>query len=170
MRNAVTTGFSVLEPGKDLMTGKERYQIVGRAVSEEEVRSLLTSFSGLQRYWDCIGKAQRAQKLLGRGRVMIGSLLVTSGDLKSEYGYYFNPPYEFHAWLDLGLGVIFDPALPGVIEKGLTTHDAIGPYIIDREPVVLAGKPLDWMKYKAEKELQMEARKNGWQATKSSLG
>jgi len=111
------------------------------------VGKLLTSFSGLQRYWNCLEKAYRAQRLLGRGRVVLGSLLIASGDGQSEYGYYFNPPLEFHAWLDLGSGVIFDPALPGVIEKGLTTCDSVGPYIIDREPVILAGQPLDWMRY-----------------------
>jgi hypothetical protein len=83
---------------------------------------------------------------------MIGSLLVVSGDGKSEYGHYFNPPYEFHAWLQEG-PIIVDVALPGVIESGLMLTDEVGPFISGREPLILAGEPLTWMKYQAVDEI-----------------
>jgi hypothetical protein len=66
--------------------------------------------------------------------------------MKSNYGYMFKPPFEFHAWLQTPQGII-DVALPGAIEKGLTTFDDVGPYLIGREPFILAGPPLDWMEY-----------------------
>ena len=156
----VTTGLTTITQDTELLTGTERYPIVGDAVSEDDVATLFISFQGLRKYWDCLGKAYRAQLFLGKGRVMVGSLLVVSGDWKSEYGYHWNPPFEFHAWLDLGSGVIFDAALPGVIEKGLTTRDSVGPYIVDRKPVVLAGPPLDWMKYRPVEEFWIQVGKD----------
>jgi len=156
----VTTGLTTITQDTELLTGSERYPIIGDAVSEDDVASLFTSFRNLRKYWDCLGKAYRAQNFLGKRRVMLGSLLVVSGDWKSEYGYYWNPPFEFHAWLDLGSGAIFDAALPGVIEKGLTTRDSVGPYIVDREPVVLAGPPLSWMKYRPVEEFWIQVGKD----------
>ena len=43
---------------------------------------------------------------------------------------------------------IIDMALPGVIQKGLTTFDSIGAFLVGREPVILAGTPEPWMMYK----------------------
>ena len=110
------------------------------------ITKIMQACKGLNRYWNCLEKAQIVQTILGKGDVIVGDLKVVSGDFKSEYGFDFNPPYEFHSWLEVE-GAIIDIALPGVIEKGLTTHDEYGPYLVGREPVILAGKPESWMKY-----------------------
>lgn len=153
MAKFVTTGMCDFHEDKnELLSGNERWPVVGRKVDEETVGTILRSFAGLGKYWDCLEKAKKSQKILG-GRVVIGELMVVSGDHKSGYGYYWRPPFEFHAWVELEGGGIFDGALPGVIEKGLRTSDTVGPYLVDREPVILAGEPRDWMKYQPKESL-----------------
>lgn len=144
----VTTMMTNIAKDHRYLTGEERYRIVGDAVTEEEVAKVLEACKALNRHWDCIPKAKMARRILGRGRIAVGALLVWSEDYTSNYGYYFNPPFELHAWLVLEDGSIFDVALPGVIEKGLTTCDEIGPAVIGRDCVVLAGKPKRWMDYR----------------------
>jgi len=138
-----------------LLTGDEAYPVQGEIVNDSlvsvltnKIPEILSEIRGLHRYWDCLPKTKKAAKILGFGEVWVGSLLVVSGDYKSEYGYLFNPPYEFHSWLSLDdSGTILDVALPGVIEMGLITSDEVGPYLVDREPYILAGKPPLWCKY-----------------------
>ena len=145
-----TTGMSSLFEDKELLTGEEIWPILGDKVSADQVQRIVREMAGLNKCWACLPKTKWALHILGKGRIVIGSLLVTSGDGKSQYGYYFRPPYEFHSWLDLEndpKGPILDVALPGVIETGLTTSDEIGPYLINREPVVLAGTPPNWCQY-----------------------
>ena len=146
-----TTGMSsLMDDDNQLLTGEETWPILGDKVSVEQVQRIVHEMAGLNKYWACLPKTKWARYILGKGRIVVGSLLVTSGDGKAQYGYYFRPPYEFHSWLDLGNdpdGPILDVALPGVIEKGLNTSDDIGPYLINREPVVLAGIPPDWCQY-----------------------
>jgi len=166
MNPKATTGFTTFVGDDARLTGEERYpltghmwQLVGRR-SLDEVQKLL---SGLRTYWDCIEKNKLAKKMLRDAFVglpltqVVGSLMVVSGDSKSAYGYYFNPPYEFHSWLRIGdnpyyKGIV-DFALPGVIEKGLNSSDAVGPYLINRTPVILIGAPPTWMQYKEHEEV-----------------
>jgi hypothetical protein len=144
-----TTAFATMMGDRDqLLSGEDNWPIIGTAFPEDKILLILQSLAGLNRYWDCINKATIARDILNDGVVVVGGLMAISGDLQSSYGYYFNPPFEFHAWLECKNGVIVDPALPGVIEKGLNTSDHIGPCIIGREPCVLNGPPLEWMQYK----------------------
>lgn len=152
----VTTVISSKYDGiKETLTGQERYPIIGDALSERTVTLIQQCYVGLERHWHCLEKAKKAADIIGEGLVCIGSLMVRSSDNKSEYGFYYNPPYEFHAWPLImervsethGNLVIFDGALPGVIEKGLITCDEIGPSLIGRKPVILNGKPEEWMRY-----------------------
>ena len=159
----VTTGMSsVFDAAPILMTGEEKYPIVGTAIDSETIKKIVCSFKGLNRHWNCVDKAQKSQAILGRGIVVGGSLMVLSVDLNSSYGYYWNPPFEFHAWVDLGDGLIFDAALAGVIEKGLTTEDAIGPYLVGNTPVILAGPPMGWTAYKQEEVLDELPNLSNW--------
>ena len=146
----VTTGFSTLPEDEDkILTGEESWPIVGEAVGEEVIAEIVKKCAGLNRIWGCLPKARIAREVVGHGDIVIGSLMVTSGDGLSEYGHYWNPPYEFHAWLLLHKPLaIVDVGLPGVIEKGLTAGDDVGPYLVDRKPFVLAGWPLGWVTYK----------------------
>lgn len=128
------------------LKGDESWPIHGDLITPEQAGVLIQLLKGKNRYWDCLPKAQIVKTITG-GVVCCGSCLIVSGDYKSEYGYYFNPPYEFHAWVEVENGII-DISLPGVIEKGLYTSDAVGPFLLDRTPVILAGKPdPKWMKY-----------------------
>jgi hypothetical protein len=148
MTKPTTTMLTTFE--KDLetrMTGDEEFPILGSAVPKEVVQVILQGYKGLLVYWDCIKKAQIAAKILGRGEVWMGAAMVASADFQSSYGHYWNPPFEFHAWVELGDGLIFDGALPGLIQKGTETSDHIGPALVGRKPSVLAGYPLDWMRY-----------------------
>ena len=150
-----TTAFASKEDNAELILGTEWYETVGDFIDREDINEIFESYAGLTRHWHCLEKTKRAADIIGEGLVCIGSLMVRSSDNKSEYGYYYNPPYEFHAWLLLmqrvtethGNLVIFDAALPGVIEKGLVTCDEIGPSLVGRKPVILNGKPKEWMRY-----------------------
>ncbi len=143
----ITTRFATISDNDPIMTGRERYPIVGGyPIPEETITTLLESFMGLRTHWNCLEKTALVQEALG-GQIAYGSLLVTSGDNKSQFGFYWKPPIEQHSWLLFNDGTIIDFALPGVIEKGLSTSDELGPFLIDREPCILAGVPLSWMKY-----------------------
>jgi hypothetical protein len=73
---------------------------------------------------------------------------VYSKNFGSSYGFEFNPPLEFHAWVNYGDNII-DLALPGVIEMGCILKDKYGPYL-DRKPIVLAGEEIpNWIEYTA---------------------
>jgi hypothetical protein len=138
-----------------VLTGKERYPIVGNRFSEEKVAQVLEAYKDLNIFWDCLNKAVIAQEILGEGLITLGGLLVWSEDYTSNYGYYWNPPHELHAWVHVDY-YIFDAGLPGVITKGLITCDDIGPAIVGRGPCVLAGAPKRWMEYKPRRILQPE--------------
>lgn len=142
----ILTTFSKISDEDPLLSGDERFPVIGDAISEIEALHIQTAIRGLNAHWNCLEKAQITRNVLDRGVVVVGSLMIVSGDLKSEYGYHFNPPFEFHAWV-MHNGEIIDVSLPGVIDKGLTTHDEYGPYLVGREPVILASTPLEWMKY-----------------------
>ena len=134
------------------MTGEESYPIMGGCCSRKFASACFERFKGLQRHWHCLEKAQIVREVLGGGALVLGSLLVWSADLNSSYGYYWNPPMEFHAWVQYKKR-IYDLALPGVIERGLNTSDHIGPVLTGRSPVILAGKPLPWTQYEAKEAL-----------------
>jgi hypothetical protein len=143
-----TSGFTTTGDDDRIMTGNEKFPVVGNAVTAVEITQVIQACAGLKFNWSCLPKSFKAKEVLGRGEIVIGSLFVTSGDEKSEYGFLYNPPLEMHSWLDLGDGLIFDIGLAGVIDTGLHSCDAIGPYLIDRKPVILAGVPMKWMRYK----------------------
>lgn len=158
----ITTGFSTLLEDEDkILTGEESWPILGDTVDEKKVAEVIKRCAGMNRIWECIPKAKMCREVLGKGIVAMGSLMVTSGDLKSEYGFYFNPPFELHAWVFLPpekgeRAAIVDVALPGIIEKGLTTHDTVGPYLVNRDPVVLAGRPPTWLRYQWFQTMEVE--------------
>lgn len=141
-----TTGFAVMREDDVRLTGTEWWPLIGWAMTKRQAQEIIRQCAGLKRWWNCLEKAKIAREVLQGGEVVIGSLMVVSGDGKSEYGYYFHPPFEFHAWLQQG-DIVVDVALPGVIEKGLQTRDVVGPFLVGREPKILAGKPMKWMKY-----------------------
>jgi hypothetical protein len=127
----LSTNFTtIIEDVDKIMTGKERYPIFGGFVSEKEANAILSRFVGLNLYWQCLPKAEITKGFLGIGEIVIGEIKV------------------FHAWVEITPDVIIDFALPGLIEKGLNSSDEIGPYIVDRDPIILAGKRPDWIFYK----------------------
>jgi hypothetical protein len=155
-----TSRLEAYGDNEERLTGNEVYPVIGKPIEgirdlipDEKISTLLREMAGLTKHWDCLPKAKKCVEGLGFGVVVVGSLLVVSGDLKSEYGYLFNPPYEFHAWVVLSRPVkgkphqIMDLGLPGVIDKGLNTSDEVGPFLVDREPSILIGAPPEWCKY-----------------------
>lgn len=140
------------------MTGEESFPIQGRYLVSEDAKKLMSQCKGLHPYFNCLEKAKLVKELKGYGEIVIGGLLVWNKKKTANFGYYFNLPFEFHAWWEpcpfdnekenykLGTNII-DISLPGVIEKGMNTIDAMGALIEDRSPFILAGKPLDWTDY-----------------------
>ncbi len=111
-------------------------------------------FVGLLEQGHCLEKAQRAQKVLDRfgvpTRIMLGAIQLASVGGQSFYGFEYHPPYEFHAWLETPSTesmAILDFSLPGVIKRGLSSRDEIGPFLVGRTEVILMGQPLSWMCY-----------------------
>lgn len=126
------------------LTGHEKYKILGRMFSGEEVREIFKLFNGLMRRGNCLRKACIVRDWLNRDRenafhVMVGSLYVIERTNHSSYGHEYNPPLEFHAWVygrrDKS---VYDLALPGVIERGLEAEDDQGRILLTVEPIVLA--------------------------------
>ena len=141
-----TTGMDTFLNDKKVLEGNEIFKIHGDLIDDKTLAEIIDRCAGLKYYWDCIEKAKIARKVLGEGIVVVGKLMVFSEDWSSSYGYYFNPPFELHSWLLTEKGVI-DIALPGVIEMGLNFSDENGPFLTNREPIVLAGIPANWMQY-----------------------
>jgi len=142
---AINTKFDEPQP---VLDGSEQWPVIGNALSEQQLASINFQMVGLTRHWNCETKVKIVLDVIGSGFVVIGSMYVLSPNNYGEYGFEFNPPFEFHAWVQLLNNDIVDVALPGVIEKGLNTSDHIGPMIINREPAILAGRPPDWLQYK----------------------
>ncbi len=133
----ITTNFTCKNPNDELLTGTEQYRIIGDLLSDDLCRKIMQSCAGLSRHWHCLEKAIKVKQFLPNGYVVVGKTLVASSDLKSTYGCEYVPPYEFHAWYQCEGGII-DIALPGLIEKGLSTSDEHGPFLVDVNPVILA--------------------------------
>lgn len=130
--------------------------ITGDFLSSKDLLVILKKCVGLNLYWNCLEKAKIVKEYMGFGAVVLGECLVISKNGESAYGHYYLPPYEFHAWWQGRFSgeesnptnnIIVDVALSGLIAKGLNTKDEIGPALVGREPIVLAGQPEQWMKY-----------------------
>lgn len=150
----VTTKITSLfdEDAQDLMTDK-MYPLYSDdelpIVRESEAAEIIRVFFNLKlnRYYDCILKAKIVANCYGIKTIHLGTLMVESTEDGVMYGYTYNPPLELHAWVQFSKSHIIDFALAGTIEKGLKTKDSIGPFLINREPVILAGVPATWMHY-----------------------
>lgn len=139
-----------------IMTGKEDYEIMPHdktSLDGDLVKQIIEKFRGLPLCSSCEEKSvivkKMIQHVLPEFNPTYGGLHVWSIDFRSAYGFNWNPPFEGHAWLQDHRGQIIDFSLPGIILRGLETCDEIGPYLINRDPVILAGFPPSWCKYTA---------------------
>lgn len=139
----------------NLMTGREKYPLLpGACILQEVVEEISSKFEGLALTSDCLEKNEIVQREL-RSKLhfqtiqCLGAIRVISGDGLSLFGFDFNPPIEFHAWLALRNTpkVIIDFSLPGLIIRGLGGGDANGPFLVNREPSILASEPPPWVIY-----------------------
>lgn len=137
---------SLLTDLDKVMSGCERYPVVGLVTGHNYGKELIKKFKGLNTYWNCLEKAVITAKHFGFDEIAIGSLLIFNLDYTATYGYAYNPPLEFHAWVPDGKSII-DFALPGAIEKGLMLRDSVGVFLKGRMPVILAGVPDRWLRY-----------------------
>ena len=143
-KTTIMTGLTANQP---ILSGKEKYKVIGNYLSLDKVERIMGLLKGKYQHWDCLPKAEIVAKELG-GNVVIGSTYVINKEGTGSYGYEYRPPYEFHAWVVIQKpGVVIDFALPGVIEKGLTVKDEICYILEDIEPVILAGIPPKWLRY-----------------------
>jgi hypothetical protein len=135
------------------------YEIVGSL--REEVKEAAKFVRGdLRKSGSCIELAAIGSLCLPGSVPVMGSMYVSSITGESRYGYEYYPEHlEFHAWIEWK-DCIVDFSLPEIIRIGLETCDDYGPFIIGRDPVILAGKPFDWMEYKKKETLEeFERRK-----------
>ncbi len=149
----VTTKINRFHRLDELLTGDERYPVLGDMITEDQAAHVYQYLlSGMSRFYACDLKAKAAaglvRKLTGlTPHLAYGMLMVYSAEGNGAYGHYYRPPFEFHSWLDLGGGRVIDFALPGVIEMGTQTSDDQGQILIGRDPCILAGPPPSWARY-----------------------
>lgn len=144
----ITTGIKTIDTADPLITGEEDFPIVGNLLNKEQLKEIFNRCIGIRRNWSCIDKAIEAQNILGFGVIEIGSMLIWNKERTGNFGFYFEPPFECHAWLRTEQGII-DVALPGVIELGLAYSDERGHILENLQPFVLAGEAPDWIEYEA---------------------
>jgi len=149
--NGVTTALPTRFDKQEFCTATERYPIMGDLLSLDIINSLLGKFKGLHKYYDCHEKARIVYDyvwgLFSDISLVYGAFYIDSATNKSQYGFLYNPPFEFHAWIDVSGGII-DLSLPGVIENGSKSCDQYGAFLEGREPVVLSGYDIpEWLHY-----------------------
>lgn len=159
-----TTCFAAISSDDPILTGEEVFNIYGPKFQEnmdgslaeqvklihENKQVLIRSMKGLKRRWNCLEKAILVRLFINAGSVAIGRCVVWNNERDGTFGYYYNPPFEFHAWVELEKKkFIVDFGLPGVIEKGLNTADQYGYILKDIEPVILCGPVPEWLDYEA---------------------
>jgi len=144
------TILTTIAPYIDKETIQEipNFPIHGDILTRKDLNTLYLICKGRPKYGDCIFAAAVTQKHL-TGKVVLGSCFIYSKNYKSNYGFAYNPPIEFHAWVQLKENII-DITLPFLIEKGLNTKDEYGSFITGRKPFILAGIAPKWVKYKAK--------------------
>lgn len=131
------------------MTGKEEYPVKDADLIPRRVIDKITSqFKGLARYAECLEKNRIAQEELG-GFLVLGKIAIISAKDNGCFWMDYNPPLEFHAWLVFNT-MIFDFALPGMIERGGRIKDSLGPFVEGRDPFILIGEPPEWIYYEAK--------------------
>ena len=154
----ITTLFD--EDAQELMTDK-MYPLYSHnappLINEDDAAKAIFVFCNqkLNRYYACIEKAKIVANYFGIDVIHLGSLWVESTEDGVMYGYAYNPPLELHAWVEVDVGII-DFALAGTIEKGLMTKDNIGPFLINREPIILAGIAPPWLHYKTHQVITVD--------------
>ena len=148
-----TMGMQANDP---LIKGDEKYKVIGKAVSKDDIAYIQGCLAGLRLHWNCLEKAVITCEILGDGIIEVGTMHVYSSDNKSTYGFDYHPPFEFHAWVRLRKKIIVDMGLPGVIDKGLQLKDSKGYALYGRKPVILAGLPPYWLKYEPKESMTYE--------------
>ena len=169
-----TTVFAPISFDDPLLTGEEVFPITGpdfRQVEEliaaqstklihDRRSDIMRTMKGLNRLWSCLEKSILVRDFIGSGVVNIGSLLVWNNERNGTYGYYYNPPFEFHSWLTIGKGpFIVDFGLPGVIEKGLQVKDQLGAILKNMKPYILCGPASDGLEYTSYEQLSEDVIK-----------
>lgn len=127
-------------------TGRERYGIIGNRINKKTAQKIIKSFKGLDRYGCCNVKALIAAQQLGYNQITYGELTISDKD-KGIFLYHNANNIQngdYHAWIEDNDGNIFDFALPGIIR-----HAKMNGYFKKQRPSILAGKPPNWLKYKA---------------------
>ena len=149
--NKMKTTFSFRGSSDPIMTGKENFEILGNAIQPEIVKTIVSHFAGLNLFYDCNRKVSIASHFLANlgieFEINFGELFVDSKEKSTNFGYKFNPPYEFHCWIGLPGENILDVSLPGTILKGKLTSDNVGPFLIGRKEFILNGRPKNWLHY-----------------------
>jgi hypothetical protein len=154
----ITTLFD--EDAQDLMTG-EMYPLYSAndkpIMFTDDAKYIIQILFNLKlnRYFDCIQKAKVVAEHFKIKEIHLGSLFVESTEEGVSYGYKYTPPLELHAWVQ-SYGGILDFALPGTIEKGLQTKDSIGYFLVNRQPMILAGTPPPWVHYQTHEIVPIE--------------
>lgn len=147
-----TIGLPIMMGHDVFLTGDESWPIMGNLITKKWANMMIKRFAKYQfkRHWNCFEKAYCVMEELGQtAKVAVGDLTIFSHQFESTYGFIYNPPFEFHAWVEYKGGII-DIALPGAIEIGQKACDENGPFIVGRNAIILATDQVPkWLKYNA---------------------
>lgn len=154
MRSLTRQGFNTTiktdwDPN-DLMTGEERYPVIGTYLVKDIFKEVTKKFKGLQITSNCVEKNVIGMAAIGVPCwIALGSFRVWNKKRTSSYGFDFNPPYELHSWLipKVDPYIVIDFSLPGVIIRALKFKDSKGRVVTNRTPSYLAGVPPPWLEY-----------------------
>ena len=139
------------------MTGEESYPVIGDAMHQRFADAMMRICKGTMLHADCLEKAVRMAyygPFNTAGTIALGALTIDSEDFKSTFGFAYNPPLEMHAWNIFGGEFIIDLSLPGAILRGMNSRDEVGPFLVGREPAILAvrnGQEIpQWLHYEVK--------------------
>lgn len=150
-----TTGITTSIGDHERIHGNESWSVIGNMLPYEDITAMIKEMASenLMLHYDCTTKAKiaahYAKKKYEFVLVRVGMCLVYSSDWESSYGFYYNPPYEFHSWAEVPEVGIIDIGLPGIIHNGLNSKDDVGYFLCGREPAILCGDPPCWVRYSA---------------------
>lgn len=140
------------------MTGEEQYPIYaqktdlgGMLIAQELQRTqIFRSFKGYLTFGDCYSKAKMVYNVVNRifpnkFSITKGAMRIFCKETQSLYGFNWDPPLEYHTWLQLkdcdsNTPYIIDMALPGVILRGSSSGDEYGKFIVGMPPFAYIGK------------------------------
>ena len=151
-------GLSVMDLDfENLLNGNEKYFVFGDVIPLKLIKPITYLFKGLTVTGNCLEKNLITYTFLKQHNIIpneieicVGSMFVTWKDKYeniTQYGFTYNPPLEFHCWLEIENNII-DFALAGTIIRGQNYKDEKGYFLQGLNPFILNGECPPFLIYK----------------------